>query len=101
MVGTLLVWAPFALLTCSVDPAHSLSNLLARTDRWVLVSGIVLAMIAEAAAIPLLLGAFARRKWMRGTFAALSLCAAVFMIFGFFVLLIVVWVGIAQFQPRG
>ncbi len=95
------MWAPFALLTCSVDPAHSFSNRLARTDRWVLVSGIVLAMLAEAAAIPLLLGAFARRKWMRGVFAALSLCCAVFLIFGFFVLLMMLWVGIGQFQPRG
>lgn len=66
-----------------------------------LVSGIVLGMLAEATAIPLLLGAFARRKWMRGVFASISLCGAVFLMFGFFVLLIVVWVGIGQFQPRG
>lgn len=96
-----MAWAPFALLTCSFRPSHSLSSLLARTDRWMLVSAIILGMVVEATAIPLLLGAFARRKWMRGVFAAFSLCGAVFMIFGFFVLLIVVWVGIAQFQPRG
>ena len=100
-MGTLLAWAPFALLTCSANPSRSLSSLLARTDRWILVSALVLGMVAEATAIPLLLGAFARRKWMRGLFAALSLCGAVFLIFGLFVLLIVVWVGIGQLQPRG
>jgi len=102
VVGTLLAWAPFALLSCWANgTSRTVSNLLARTDRWLLVCGIVLGMIAEATAIPLLLGAFARRKWARGAFSVISLCCAVFMIFGFFVLLILVWIGSSQFQPRG
>ena len=100
ILGTVLAWLPLALLTC-VKTSASLFALVERTGGWLVVLAVVLGIAAEAMAIPLLLGAFARGKWLRGVFSILSLCCAVFMIFGFFVLLVVMWVGVSQFQPRG
>jgi len=100
IVGTVLAWLPFSLLTC-VKSSGSLFTLVERTSGWLVVLAVVLGIAAEATAIPLLLGAFARGKWVRGAFSAFSVCCAVFMIFGFFILLVVMWVGVSQFQPRG
>ena len=100
ILGTVLAWMPLSLLTC-LKTGQSLFAGLERTNGWLVVLAVVLGMASEATAIPLLLGGFARGKWLRGAFSVFSLCCAVFMIFGLFVLLVVMWVGVGQFQPRG
>lgn len=100
IVGTVLAWLPLALLSC-VKTSGYVFFLLEQMDGRLVVLAIVLGLAAEATAIPLLLGAFARGKWLRGAFSAFSVCCAVFMIFGFFVLLAMMWIGVSQFQPRG
>jgi hypothetical protein len=99
VIGTVLAWMPFSLLIC-LKSSGSFFTLVERTNGWLVVLAVVLGIAAEATAIPFLLGAFARGKWLRGAFSVVSLCCAVFMIFGFFVLLVVMWVGVSQFQPR-
>jgi len=103
LVGTILAWLPFIVLAFMVNPtAHpDIAGFMARASKWLLIPVIVLGIAAEATAIPLLLGAFTRGRWARGVVSTLSLCCAAFMTLLFVVLLVVAWLGISQFQPRG
>jgi hypothetical protein len=100
LVGAVLAWVPFAVLTSVVKGATEphLAGIVAWGGKSLLLSAIVLGMAAEAASIPLLLGGFARGKWARGVFSVLSLCCAAFMSLLFMVLLVVVWLGISQLR---
>jgi hypothetical protein len=101
--GALLAWAPFAVLACVVNGISEphLANLVAQGGNWLLTSAILTGIVVEVFAIPMLLGSFARGAWTRGVFSALSLCCATFMTLLFVVLLVVVWLGLSQFHPRG
>jgi hypothetical protein len=103
LLGTIFAWVPFIVLAVLVNGVShpDLASWMARPSKWWLIAGVLAGMAAEAIAIPLLLGAFARGQWTRGIVSTISLCCAAFMTLLFMVLLVVVWLGISQFQPRG